>query len=447
MKMPHNSGESVRLLTEQIEHVSIASLKSNPRNARTHSPKQISQIARSIAEFGFNTPVLIDASNMILAGHGRIEAARQLRLETVPVLRLNHLDKNKLRAFVLADNQLALKSGWDIQILGEELSELIEFDLDLSVTGFDWPEIDAIIHPNEVEAEPDPADYVPIAPKTAVTRLGDIWLIGRHRLICGDSTKPETFEALLGDQKARMVFSDPPYNVPINGHVSGLGKNIHREFEMGVGEMSESEFIGFLRSVFQNAAACSIDGALHYQCMDWRHGSEIQLASRDVYSELKNICVWAKTNAGMGSLYRSQHEFVYVFKVGRESHVNNVELGRHGRYRTNIWSYAGANSFSATRDDELAMHPTVKPVALIADAILDASNPKDIILDPFSGSGSTLVAAEKTRRVGFGIELDPIYCDVIVDRLSKLMKVEAVHAETGMTWTEIARQRATEIAA
>ena len=447
MKMPHDTGESVRLLVEQIEHVSIASLKSNPRNARTHSPKQISQIARSIAEFGFNTPVLIDASNMILAGHGRIEAARQLRLETVPVLRLNHLDKNKLRAFVLADNQLALKSGWDIQILGEELSELIEFDLDLSVTGFDWPEIDAIIHPNEVEAEPDPADYVPIAPKTAVTRLGDIWLIGRHRLICGDSTKPETFEALLGDQKARMVFSDPPYNVPINGHVSGLGKNTHREFEMGVGEMSESEFIGFLRSVFQNAAACSIDGALHYQCMDWRHGSEIQLASRDVYSELKNICVWAKTNAGMGSLYRSQHEFVYVFKVGCESHVNNVELGRHGRYRTNIWSYAGANSFSATRDDELAMHPTVKPVALIADAILDASNPKDIILDPFSGSGSTLVAAEKTRRVGFGIELDPIYCDVIIKRLGDLMKVEAVHAETGMTWSEIAEQRATEIAA
>jgi DNA modification methylase len=181
--------------------------------------------------------------------------------------------------------------------------------------------------------------------------------------------------------------------------------------------------------------------------MDWRHGSEIQLASRDVYSELKNICVWAKTNAGMGSLYRSQHEFVYVFKVGRESHVNNVELGRHGRYRTNIWSYAGANSFSATRDDELAMHPTVKPVALIVDAILDASNPKDIILDPFSGSGSTLVAAEKTRRVGFGIELDPIYCDVIVDRLSKLMKVEAVHAATGMTWAEIAQQRSTEVAA
>lgn len=447
MKMPHDVGENVRVLTEQIEHVSIASLKSNPRNARTHSPKQISQIARSIAEFGFNTPVLIDASNMILAGHGRVEAARQLRLETVPVLRLNHLDKNKLRAFVLADNQLALKSGWDIQILGEELSELIEFDLDLSVTGFDWPEIDAIIHPNEVEAESDPADCVPVAPKTAATRLGDIWIIGRHRLICGDSTKPETFEALLGDQKARMVFSDPPYNVPINGHVSGLGKNVHREFEMGVGEMSESEFIGFLRAVFQNAAACSIDGSLHYQCMDWRHGSEIQLASRDVYSELKNICVWAKTNAGMGSLYRSQHEFVYVFKVGHESHVNNVELGRHGRYRTNIWSYAGANSFSATRDDELAMHPTVKPVALIADAILDASNPKDIILDPFSGSGSTLVAAEKTRRVGFGIELDPIYCDVIIKRLGDLMKVEAVHAETGMTWSEIAEQRAPEIAA
>lgn len=447
MKMPHDPGESVRLLTEQIEYVSIASLKSNPRNARTHSPKQISQIARSIAEFGFNTPVLIDASNMVLAGHGRIEAARQLRLETVPALRLNHLDKDKLRAFVLADNQLALKSGWDIQILSEELSELIEFDLDLSVTGFDWPEIDAIIHLNENEIEPDPIDRVPAAPKAAVTRLGDIWNIGRHRLICGDSTKLETFQALLGDRKVRMVFSDPPYNVPINGHVSGLGKNVHREFEMGIGEMSETEFIGFLRTVFRNAAACSTDGALHYQCMDWRHSSEIQAAGRDVYSELKNICVWAKTNAGMGSLYRSQHEFVYVFKVGHESHVNNVELGRHGRYRTNVWSYAGANSFSATRDEDLAMHPTVKPVALIADAIRDASRPKEIVLDPFAGSGSTLVAAEKTRRTGFGVELDPIYCDVIVHRLSELMKVKAVHAATGMTWSEIAQQRSMEVVA
>jgi len=241
------------------------------------------------------------------------------------------------------------------------------------------------------------------------------------------------------------VFCDPPYNVPIDGHVSGLGRTSHREFAMASGEMSEAEFTTFLTQVFRHLADWSVDGALHFQCMDFRHMREMLDAGAAAYSELKNLCVWAKTNAGMGSLYRSQHELVFVFKSGTAPHINNVELGQHGRYRTNVWTYAGANSFSRTRDDDLAAHPTVKPTALVADAILDASHPKGIVLDAFAGSGTTLVAAHKTRRKGFGIELDPIYCDVILKRLAAVTGLEPRHAETNLLFHEVEQLRLAEL--
>jgi DNA modification methylase len=256
-------------------------------------------------------------------------------------------------------------------------------------------------------------------------------------LICGDSLNPETYERLLDGETAQLVFTDPPYNVPIDGHVSGLGKVQHREFAMASGEMSVAEFTGFLKVVFQNLAAASSSGSIHFVAMDWRHMAEVLAAGQGTYSELKNLCVWAKTNGGMGSLYRSQHELIFVFKAGTAAHVNNVELGKHGRYRTNVWTYAGANTFSATRDDDLAMHPTVKPVAMVADAILDCSKRKGIVLDAFAGSGTTLVAAHRTGRRGYGIELDPLYCDVILRRLAKLTGLEAHHVATGRTFAEL----------
>lgn len=426
----------------KIEHLPVADLKPYERNARTHSPKQVAQIAASIKAFGFNNPVLIDKYSSIIAGHGRVAAAKSIGLETVPCLRLEHLSDAEKRAYILADNKLAEKAGWDRDILAIELQHLssLDLDFDVTITGFEMAEIDVLL--SGAEPEDDPADAVPVlAPGPAVTQLGDVWHIGPHRLICGDSTKAKTYARLLDGDKAQLVFTDPPYNVKIDGHVSGLGGVKHREFAMASGEMSAAEFTAFLNQVFGHLAGHAIDGAIHFICMDWRHMGEVLDGAKGAYGELKNLCVWSKTNGGMGSLYRSQHELVFVFKSGTASHVNNVELGRHGRYRTNVWSYAGANAFSATRDEDLAMHPTVKPVALVADAILDCSKRKGIVLDAFGGSGTTLVAAERTGRRGYAIELDPHYCDVIVKRMETVTGFAAIHAETGKSFVECAAAR------
>ena len=428
-----------------IKHVPIADLRPYGRNARTHSPKQIAQIAASIQVFGFNNPVLIDKDGVIIAGHGRVEAAKKLGQATVPAIRLEHLSDVEKRAYILADNRLAEKAGWDPEILAIELQNLssLDLDFDVTITGFEMAEIDVLIGGQDKDdAKTDPADEIP--PRDdgpAVTQPGDIWQIGPHRLICGDSTKPEAYARLLDGEKAQLVFTDPPYNVKIDGHVSGLGAVKHREFAFASGEMTEAEFTSFLTVVFGNLAANAVNGAIHFICMDWRHMTEVFAAAKAPYSELKNLCVWSKTNGGMGSLYRSQHELVFVFKSGKAAHINNVELGKHGRYRTNIWSYAGANSFSASRDSDLAMHPTVKPVALVADAILDCSKRRGIVLDAFAGSGTTLVAAERTGRCGYGIEYDPSYCDVIVRRLAKVARLGARHVETGKTFEAIAEER------
>lgn len=417
--------------TNAIQFLAVNALTPHERNARTHSKRQIRQIARSISEFGFNNPVLVDGKNRIIAGHGRVEAARSLRMEVVPAIRLEHLNETQLRAYVIADNRLAELSGWDQEILAIELQGLIDLlpDFDVTLTGFEMGDIDSLLKRIEWpdSQRPDPDDKFDGIDRTkkAITQKGDIWRIGPHRLICGNSTDPETYLRLLGDERARMIFTDPPYNVPIGGHVSGLGKVKHVEFAMASGEMTDEQFTAFLRSAFERLSDFASNGAIHFICMDWRHMREVLAASDGIYS-LQNLCVWAKTNGGMGSLYRSQHELVFVFKCGSGPHINNVELGRHGRNRTNVWSYAGFNSFGSNRDTELAMHPTVKPVALVADAILDCSNRKDIILDAFSGSGSSLVAAHRTGRRGYGIELDPHYCDVILRRLERIVRTPPV---------------------
>ena len=438
----------------QIEQRQTGELNPYKNNARTHSAKQVSQIAASIKQFGFNNPVLIDKDDVIIAGHGRVLAAKELGLDAVPTIRLEHLSEAEKRAYIIADNRLAEKAGWDNETLAIELQNLTDLELDLdrdfdiSITGFEMPEIDVLIEGLAPEPEKaDPADDVPEFTDPTVTRLGDIWQIGPHRLICGDALDPDTYTRLLDGETAQMVFTDPPYNVKIGGHVSGLGKVKHREFAMASGEMDEAAFTGFLKSAFANLADVASDGAIHFIAMDWRHMGEVLEAGRDTFSGLKNLCVWAKTNGGMGSLYRSQHELFFVFKSGTVPHINNVELGRYGRYRTNVWSCAGANAFSANRDDDLAMHPTVKPVALVMDAMLDCSKRKGIVLDAFAGSGTTLVAAHKTGRRGYGIELDPHYCDVIIKRLADLSGkygLKAKLVDSDQSFDDVAAERLAE---
>ncbi len=436
----------------RIEYQPIAALVPRPNNPRTHSKKQIEQIARSLQHFGFTNPVLIDDRNGIVAGHGRVAAARLIGLADIPTVRLRDMNEADIRAYVIADNKLAENAGWDRTLLALEFQYLSELEdaFDLSLTGFELPEIDVALSELVLdggEDGPDPADEVPeVAPGPAVSQAGDIWHIGAHRLICGNSLARETYAALLGDARAQMVFTDPPYNVPIDGHVCGSGSVQHREFAMASGEMSPAEFTDFLSRVFSHLAEFSADGSIHFQCMDWRHMGEMLSAGGKAYGELKNLCVWAKTNGGMGSLYRSQHELVFVFKAGRAPHINNVELGRHGRYRTNVWTYPGVNSFGGAQGD-LALHPTVKPVALVRDAILDCSHRNGIVLDAFAGSGTTLVAAEQTGRRGFGIEIDPHYCDVILRRLADLCGLEARLGQAGPDFAAVAAQRGAALTA
>jgi len=414
----------------QYTHTPVDQLKPYANNPRTHSKKQIRQIADSIEEFGWTNPVLTDGNGNIIAGHGRIEAARLLGIKDVPVLCLDYLTDAQKRAYIIADNKLAENAGWDTELLAIELQGLLDLniDFDIELTGFETGEIDVLLA-SETAAE---SETVP-PPETdgpAASRPGDLWLIGKHRLLCGDALNPDDWQVLMGKDKAQMIFVDPPYNVPIAGHVSGLGAVRHREFAMASGEMSQDAFTEFLRGSFRNLARFSTDGAIHFICMDWRHMREVLDAADGIYSELKNLCVWAKTNAGMGSFYRSQHELVFAFKHGTAAHINNFGLGDKGRHRSNLWTYAGANTFRAGRMDDLKAHPTVKPVDMVADAIMDCSQRGEIVTDAFAGSGTTLLAAAKTGRIGVGMEIDPHYADLIVRRLQDATGETAVHAES-----------------
>lgn len=417
-----------------IEQLAISSLRPWARNARTHSGKQVRQITDSIDTFGFTNPVLIDVENVILAGHGRVAAAKLLGWEVVPCVRLEGMTPAQKRAYVLTDNKLALNAGWDEGLLGEELSALLEMDLDfeVEVTGFSISEIDSLVEGLSVEEPGDPDDdLLPTDDDLPDCRIGDVWELGPHRLICGSALEPEVVAALMNGEKARMVFTDPPYNVPIDGHVGGSGAIKHREFAMASGEMSREAFTAFLRQSFDNLARFSVDGSIHFICMDWRHMAEMLAAGEAVY-ELKNLIVCAKDNGGMGTFYRSRHELIFAFKSGTAPHVNTFEVGQHGRYRTNVWQYKGVNTLKAGRMDELALHPTVKPVQMIADAIKDVSGRGEIVLDLFGGSGSTLIAAHKTGRRAFLCELDPIYCGRIIRRWEAYAKDEAQQIVCGV---------------
>jgi DNA modification methylase len=425
---------------KKIEFSPAVKLQPYAPNARTHSAEQVREIARSIERFGFNNPILIDARNGIIAGHGRVEAAKLLGLEMVPTLRINHLTDAEKRAYIIADNRLAEKAGWDRDILAIEFQGLIDLGFEVEVTGFELPEIELILDAasNEVavlDEVPDPTQ------EHVVTRPGDLWQLGDHRLLCSDARHRDTYATLLTGSRAQLVFVDPPYNVRIKGHVSGKGRIKHREFAQASGEKTTAQFTKFLEEVLSQLAEHSANGSIHFVCMDWRHLDEALLAGRRIYHELKNLVVWTKSNAGMGSFYRSQHELILVWKNGRGKHINNVELGRHGRNRSNVWAYGGANAFSAERLTELAMHPTVKPVALVADAIRDCSRRGDIVLDSFGGSGTTLIACEETHRSARLVEIDPVYCDQTIRRWRKLTGQKITHTITGATFQELEERR------
>ncbi|MEO8546916.1 MAG: DNA methyltransferase [Sphingomicrobium sp.] len=445
MNLPQSS--PVRLA---IEYLPPNSLTAEPSNARSHKPPQIAAIARSIQAFGFNVPLLIDGDGNVIAGHGRLFAAKKIGLTEVPTIRLEHLSDAQRKAYMIADNRLTDLSKWDDQLLGQVLRDLSVADLDfeLDAIGFSVGEIDFHIEAlGQTASAEDPADGPIELGSCPVSIDGDLWQLGPHRLLCGSALDPHAWDYLMAGQLAAVGFTDPPFNVKINGHVSGLGVVQHREFSMASGEMDRGEYIDFLESSFRLMARHSAPASIHFTAIDWRHVPEMVAAGEAAFSELKNICVWSKPAGGMGALYRSQHELFFVWKSGRGRHRNNVELGRNGRSRTNIWSYPSAAGFRHSEGgDLLADHPTCKPVALVADALLDVSKRGDIVIDPFMGIGSSIIAAERVGRLAYGMELDPLYVDGIIRRFEKLTGQEAINQD-GRSFAEVTLARQPSIGA
>jgi DNA modification methylase len=430
-----------------IIYLALSVLVLDIRNPRQHSARQIKQIARSIEAFGFVVPLVVDYLNRIVAGHGRYLAAQLLGMDVVPVIRLEHLTDAQARAFRVADNRLTELSSWDDRLLAETLKELSELDLDFSIeaTGFTVGEIDLRIEglsaagddaTNPAEELPPPADH------SVVSTSGDLWYLGRHALLCGNALSVESFHKLLGPKRAQMIFTDPPYNIPIQGNTSGHGRIQYRDFTMAVGELGAIEFTSLLTRCCALMAKHSDNGSMHFICMDWRHLGELLEAGRLAYAELKNICVWDKGSGGLGSFYRSEHEFVLVFKHGSAPHRNNLQLGQYGRNRTNVWHYPRVSSFGRQSEEGYlaALHPTIKPVAMVADAILDCSARGDIVLDPFLGSGTTIIAAERVGRCCCGMEIDPLYVDTIIRRWQTFTGDAAIHAMTGKRFDDLASE-------
>jgi|TARA_Y100000815_G_scaffold245846_1_gene245002 DNA modification methylase len=434
-----------------IEYRSLVSLKRYENNPRKHPEKQLVKLAGSIREFGFAMPMLVDEQDIIIAGEARLEAARRVGITEVPVIVAHQWSPAQVRSYRLADNRLAELGAWDRETLAIELAAIIEFDeTPVEILGWETAEIDLMLEEDfgaADEPSADPADMQMEPPATPVSRAGDIWLLGEHRLLCGSSLETANWSKLLDGKTAAMAFTDPPYNVPVSGHVCGLGKVSHAEFAMASGEMSKVEFTAFLSAFIAAMLPHCRDGAVLDLCMDWRHLGELLSAIEGNGLSLLNLCAWNKNNGGMGSLYRSKHELVFITKKGKAPHTNNVELGKHGRYRTNVWDYAGVNTFGKDRMKDLADHPTVKPTALVADAIRDVTHPGEIVLDAFIGSGTTILACERTKRRGYGIEIEPGYVDVAIRRWEAMTGEKAVLLETGQDIAEVAALRADNPAA
>ncbi|MEH6791103.1 site-specific DNA-methyltransferase [Parasphingorhabdus sp.] len=433
----------------ELVYLSPDCIKPYSDNPRAHPDQQISMIATSIETFNFNNPVLITPDHMLIAGHGRLLAAQRLGVDAIPAIILPHLSEAEQRAYRIADNAIMLKGEWSLELLASELEFVtrVAFDISPDAIGFETGQIDFIIGRNSNDSEggldADEEISDPDRSEPPVSRPGDIWRIGRHSVICGDARSPDVYEQLLGGKKADAVISDMPWNVPYSGHIGGLGNVHHEEFMMASGEMSSAEFSGFMQTVLEQQALVSKPGALHFQFIDWRSVADMIRAGEGVYDALVNLCVWVKPNGGMGSLWRSRHELVCVFRTKGGKHQNNVMLGKHGRNRTNVWEYAGANSFRSDRMKDLEAHPTCKPVDMIADAIMDCTNRNDLVLDAFLGSGTTVMAAERTGRTGLGIELDPHYVDVAIQRIAEVTGSLPILSD-GRSYDEVRSDRAAE---
>lgn len=440
------SSRRSRQSAQRVEMIAVNKLTPHPRNPRIHSKGQIAAIAKNIAALGCNAPILVDTENRIIAGHARLEALKLLGLRKAPTICLEHLSEKQATAYMLADNQLASRSTWDDEKLGGVLKELneIAIDFDMEVTGFEPPEIDFRIQ-SLAPPETVDSDEVEVVEGPPVSRIGDLWVLGSHRLFCGDARDPNAYGQLMANEKAAAAFADSPYNVKMSGHATGKGRKKHREFPMASGEMKPDEFGRFLTESIGLISSNSGENATFFACMDWRHCTSIIAAIESVKCELLNICVWVKAAAGMGALYRSQHEFIFVFGRKRAKRINNVQLGRFGRNRSNVWHYAGMNSFTRRgRTRGLDLHPTVKPLAMVEDAILDVTQRGDIVLDPFGGSGTTILAAERTGRRAYTIELDPRYVDTAIARWEKITGQAATHV-SGKSFHEIQLERFSHI--
>lgn len=432
-----HEGRGVSLQTNYpISYVTPEALKQPKRNVRRHPPEQLAALARSIEQYGFMVPVLIDGSGAIVCGVARVEAAKQAGLREIPAIEVTHLSKAQIRAYRLADNKLAEAATWDLEELKLEFEEiaLLEPGFELTDTGFHMAELDIIL---DGDAQSDAADLDGIAPEQeAVARVGDLWLMGKHKLLCGDAKADAAYARLLDGDEPRLLVTDPPYGIAVR-KISGKGRTSHPEFVEGSDDMPIAAFLEFSKAFLRAATSVLPKGSLIYAWIDWRNVASLIEAGRSLGLELVNIACWNKGTGGMGSFYRSQHELCVIFKKPGASHRNNVQLGRHGRYRTNVWSIPGLNSFGRGRDEQLAAHPTAKPISLIADIIKDASHRGELIVDCFCGSGTTLIAAEKTGREARCIELDPRYVDVAIRRFERRFGIEAVHAQTGMSFAEV----------
>ena len=426
-------------LVTNIEYLAPEQLRGYRRNARTHPKRQLRKLERSIEEFGFVSPMLIDADGTVIAGHARLVAAKKLGLEEVPVIRVSHLTPEQVKALRIADNRLTELAEWDEETLALELQHLIDIDFDVELTGFETPEIDLIIDHQIAQISSGPEDLVPeLEPlRPPVSELGDLWRLDEHSLCCGDARFQESYLAALSSGSADAVITDPPYNVPIQGHVGGSGSIKHPEFVMASGEMSFADYGRFLSEVISQLVRYSNNGSIHYLFMNWRHLALLEAVCGFRYGTHLNTCVWVKSNGGMGSFYRSQHELILVFRNGDAPHINNIQLGKYGRNRTNVWHYEGVNTVNPSARADLELHPTVKPVALVADAIRDCTRRGDIVLDPFIGSGTTIIAAEQTGRVCAGIELDPRYVDTAIRRWQQFTGGTAIHAATGQSFDQV----------
>ena len=423
-----------------FETIALADVKEYETNPRHHDRAQIDRIAASIAEFGFTNPVLVDEGNCLIAGHGRLSAARKLGLAQIPVIRIAGLTEAQKRALRIADNRLAERSVWSPELLSLELEALIEMDFDMDLTGFDTIEIDGLLSTDDTPVEVESA--LPEPPSQPVTQPGDLWACAEHKVLCGDARNRQAYFLLTGGCQVDLVITDVPYNVAIRGNVSGTGR--HREFAMASGEMTIEQFRAFLLETLGHARNVSRDGSLHYVFIDWRSIAELIMVGRELFTKLMNVIAWVKPNGGMGSFYRSQHELIAIFKQGDAGHVNNIQLGRLGRYRTNVWQYPGANSFSKTRTKDLEDHPTVKPIQLVADAIRDASAPGDLVLDPFGGAGTTMLAAERVGRKAALIEIDPAYVDVTLRRFEEATGAEPVLLPERIPFSTVRDERLAE---